>query len=301
MKLGAKRSLRIKLIGVVLLTTFVALAVALTAMVAYDLRAYHRSWSDDMNAQAELLGRSTAAALTFDDAKAAHENLSLLRLRPQISAAAVYDARGTLFATYVARAGDRGPPRVPETAGVQVRDGELFVSRPIVENGDTLGTLWLRADYPLHERILSYAEIALVVMVLAMLVALVLSARLQRLVTHPILAVAEISREAIERRDYSRRAPKLSNDEVGTLVESFNDMMAEIEQRTHALEASNREKAREVEERRQAQQEVMRLNQGLEHRVWERTGQLKHRIESSHWQPRLRSERAGQSPSSCQA
>jgi signal transduction histidine kinase/CheY-like chemotaxis protein len=272
--IGKTRSLRTKLLGVVLVTTFVAVAVALTAMVGYDLHAYHRSWSDDMSAQAELLGRTTAAALTFDDAKAARENLGLLRLRPQVRAAAIYGARGALFASYVAKAGGRAIPTVAEPDGVQVQDGELTVFRQIVDNGDVLGTVYLRADYPLYERVLSYVEIALVVMLLAMLVAFVLSSRLQRLVTHPILAIAQIAREVVERRDYSRRVPKLSDDEVGTLVESFNDMMREIEQRTQALEASNREKAREVEERRGAQHEIMLLNQGLEQRVRERTSQL---------------------------
>ena len=274
MTIGKTRSLRTKLLGVVLVTTFVAVAVALTAMVGYDLHAYHRSWSDDMSAQAELLGRTTAAALTFDDAKAARENLGLLRLRPQVRAAAIYGARGALFASYVAKAGGRAIPTAAEPDGVQVQDGELTVFRQIVDNGDVLGTVYLRADYPLYARVLSYVEIALVVMLLAMLVAFVLSSRLQRLVTHPILAIAQIAREVVERRDYSRRVPKLSDDEVGTLVESFNDMMREIEQRTQALEASNREKAREVEERRGAQHEIMLLNQGLEQRVRERTSQL---------------------------
>lgn len=260
MKVGQTRSLRTKLLGVVLATTFVALAVALTAMVGYDLHAYHKSWSDDMSAQAELLGRTTAAALTFDDAKAARENLGLLRLRPQVRAAAIYGARGALFASFVAKAGGGAIPKLAEPEGVQVQDDELIVFRQIVENGDVLGTVYLRADYPLYERVLSYAEIALAVMCLAMLVAFVLSSRLQRLVTHPILAIAQIAREVVERRDYSRRVPKLSDDEVGTLVESFNDMMREIERRTDAQEASNRE--------------IMLLNQGLEQRVRDRTVQL---------------------------
>lgn len=274
MNASKTRSLRTKLLGVVLATTFVAVVVALTAMVGYDLHAYHKSWTDDMSAQAELLGRTTAAALTFDDAKAARENLSLLRLRSQVRAAAIYGAGGNLFASYIGDADGRATPAVAEPDGVQVQDGELTVFRRIVENGEVLGTVYLRADYPLYQRLLSYAEIAFAVMLLAMLVAFVLSSRLQRRITHPILAIAQLAREVVERRDYSRRVPKLSDDEVGTLVDSFNDMMSEIEQRTQALEASNREKEREVEERRSAQNEIMQLNQGLEQRVRERTVQL---------------------------
>ena len=275
MRLGVPRSLRIKLLGVVLLTTLVALTVALTAMIGYDLRDYRRSWTDDISTQAELLGLMTAPALAFDDAKVARENLTLLRLRPQVRAAAVYAVDGTLFAHYASSAADNDFPHdLPQADGVEVRARDMVVFKRVVDNGEFLGTVYLRADYPLYQRIESYAEIAFVAMVLAMLVAGVLSSRLQRLVTHPILAIAQVAREIVERRDYSRRAPKLSDDEVGTLVESFNDMMTEIEQREIALESSHREKEREVEERRRAQQEVMRLNEGLEQRVSERTTEL---------------------------
>ncbi|MDB6001245.1 MAG: hybrid sensor histidine kinase/response regulator, partial [Rhizobacter sp.] len=282
MRIRAPRSLRTKLLGVVLLTTFVALAVALSAVVAYDLRDYHRTWTDDMSTQAELLGRMTAPALAFDDANAAKENLSLLRLRPQVRAAAVYGTRGNLFASYVAAATkDNAFPSLPDADVVRVSNHDLVVFKRIVEHGEILGTVYLRADYPLYEKVLSYVEIAIAVTLLAMLVAFVLSSRLQRVVTFPILAIAQIAREVVVRRDYSRRAPKLSDDEVGTLVESFNDMMAEIEQRASALESSHREKELEVEERRSAQQEVMRLNEQLEQRVRDRTLELVHAREAA--------------------
>ncbi|HSW05426.1 hybrid sensor histidine kinase/response regulator [Aquabacterium sp.] len=268
------RSLGNKLIGVVLLTTLVALAVALGAMVAYDLRAYHQAWLSDMNTQAELLGQTTAPALSFDDAKLARENLNLLRLRPQVRAAAVYGATGALFASYAATAAETRLPKMPEPDGVHVRGQDLVVFKRIVSNGEILGTVYLRADYELYDRVRSYGGIALAVALTAMLVAFVLSARLQKIVTRPILAISTIAREVIEQKDYSRRAERLSDDEVGELVMSFNGMMAEIQRRTDELERSLAENAREVVERRAVQQEVMRLNTELEQRVRDRTAQL---------------------------
>ncbi|MEG0883686.1 MAG: ATP-binding protein, partial [Janthinobacterium sp.] len=149
---------------------------------------------------------------------------------------------------------------------------ELF--KPIVDNGELLGTVYLRADYELAGRTADYLAIALGVTVLALLVALLLLRRLDFVITQPILDIADVAREVIETGDYSRRARKLSADEVAQLVDSFNKMLAEIELRTQALERSNGELAREGERRTQAQQEVMRLNQELEVRVHERTVQL---------------------------
>jgi len=97
MKLPSPRTLRQKLLGMVLLTTLVALIVALGAMVGYDLRTYHRTLVSDMTTQAELLGRTTAPALAFDDPKVANENLGLMRFRPLVSAAATTAA---LVSTY---------------------------------------------------------------------------------------------------------------------------------------------------------------------------------------------------------
>jgi len=74
--------------------------------------------------------------------------------------------------------------------------------------------------------------------------------------------------------DYSRRAVKMSSDEVGMLADSFNDMMTEIDRRTRELEASNARLAQEVEERGRAEREILRLNAELEIRVRERTAQL---------------------------
>jgi signal transduction histidine kinase/CheY-like chemotaxis protein len=268
-------SLQRRLLAVMLLTTLVALVVALGAMIAYDLRAYHRGWVADLDAQAELLGRTTAPALEFDDATVARENLGLLRLQPKIRTAVIYTADGEVFASY--RSADYDGPTFAQPSqadSVRVENGDMLVFKRIVEHGRTLGMVHLRARYELFDRMRSYAGIALLVMILGMLVALGVSAWLQRIVTHPILAIGRIAREVVTQGDYSRRAEKISTDEVGELVDAFNNMLREIERRTQALEASNSEKAREVEERRSMQQEVMRLNEELEARVQQRTLQL---------------------------
>jgi len=267
-------SLRHKLFGVVLLTALVALIVALGAMVGYDLQSYHRNLVSDLTTQADLLGRTTATALAFDDPKVAAENLGVLRFRPAVSSAALYGARGALFATYARTGEQRAFPKLPEGDGVRIEDRDLILFKRIVNGGEILGTVYLRADYELYDRVLDYLGISALVLIVAMGLALLLALWMQRYVTHPVLAIADIAREVVDKRDYSRRATKLSADEVGALVDAFNDMLAEIGRRTAELESSNAMLAREIDERKHAQGEVLRLNAVLEDRVHERTAQL---------------------------
>jgi light-regulated signal transduction histidine kinase (bacteriophytochrome)/HAMP domain-containing protein len=119
-----------------------------------------------------------------------------------------------------------------------------------------------------------YLGIALLVTLVAMAVAFLMSAQLQRIVTRPILAITGIAREVVQRGDYSRRAEKLSDDEVGELADAFNAMLAEIQTRTGQLGDANLELEQQVTERGRAEQEVLRLNAELEARVRDRTAQL---------------------------
>jgi signal transduction histidine kinase/CheY-like chemotaxis protein len=267
------RSIRQKLVAVVLVATLAALLVSIGALIAYDLRGYHRTLLDDISTQAELLGSMTSAALTFDDARLASENLAALKIRPGVRAGAIYGANGALFASYVAPGERRRFPTRPGS-GVQVEGTSMALYKPIIDNGELLGTVYLRAEYTLVARALDYLMVAAGVVALALLTAYLLTRRLGAFLTEPISSITEIAREVVTTRDYSRRARRISDDEAGELVDSFNAMLTEIELRTRALEDSYQAIAREAEERASAQHEVMRLNEELEGRVHERTLQL---------------------------
>ncbi len=270
-----RRSVRRKLLAVILAATAAALLVAIGAMVAYDLYLYRQSWINDLRTQADLLGRTSTAALTFDDARSAQENLGLLRYRPRIRAAVIYDARGRRFAS-LAQASDEQFPRLPESDGVRVDGDDIVVFQRVSNDREILGTVYLRADNDLDRRLPGYLGIAVLVMGLAMMVAFLLSRRLRESVVRPLLAITALAAEVSERRNFSLRAEKLSDDEIGLLAQSFNDMLAEIERATRELQASNAELGREVSDRRRVEEEVRRLNEELEKRVHERTRQLEY-------------------------
>jgi len=273
-KSASRLSLRLRLMAGMLLTALVSVTAALAAMIALDLQAYHQAAVADLTTQAELLGRTTAAALAFNDPSTADSNLSALRARPKVIAAGIYTAQGELFASY-STAGQAAPSvdkaEAPEN---HIEGDHLALTLPIVDNGERLGTIYLRSQYELQDRITRYLRITLMVGLGTMVIALLVSTWLQRMMFYPLLDIVGTARRVVSDRSYTYRARKISNDEVGELVDAFNDMLDEIQHRTQALEHSNRDKALEVEERRLAQQEVMRLNQDLEQRVRDRTAQL---------------------------
>jgi signal transduction histidine kinase len=256
--LARARSVRQKVMIVVLATTITALLVTALAMLLYETRAYRTTVVGDLTTQADILGRASAPALAFDDPAAARGNLALLRARPGILAAAITNARGQPFATYVGPqvAGGRLPHFEARGTGdgYAIEGSEITVFHPIVENGELIGTVYILARYDLLSRLRDYLGILAAVLVASLGAAILLSAALQRGITEPILALADVAHGVMERRDFSRRVPKTTRDEVGYLVDAFNAMLGEVGRHAQALEDSNRSLSREMEERRGAEE-----------------------------------------------
>ena len=250
----APRSLRRKVMSVVLATTAMALLLSATALLVYELRHYQKSWLDDLGTQARIVASASVPALAFNDAKVATENLALLALRPQIVAGAVYRADGEPFARYLAPGipADALPPRAP-LAGTVVEQDRVQLAQPILQDDQALGTLVLRSRFDILDRLLAVLLILAAVMLPSLALAALVSARLQRSVTEPVLGIAQVARNVLTRRDFALRAAKTSDDEVGTLVDAFNNMLEEVGKRTEALEQSNNHLSVEMGERRRAE------------------------------------------------
>lgn len=255
-------SIRRKVTVVMLGTAVVALLVTAAAMIFYEARTYHRTWINDLMAQAEIIGKTSAPALSFDDPKTARENLSVLQLRPLVTGAAIYTADGNLFADYTTAAGvPRVLPSGTDRNGYRIEGDQLSILHEVRQNGQLLGVVYLRAGYELWNRLLGYLVIVGLSILASLAVTLAVSAWLQRAITEPVLSVARVAQQVMERRDYTLRAHKTSADEVGVLVDAFNDMLAEADRRATALEAANADLLHEMRERQVAEDALKSADQ----------------------------------------
>ncbi|MEO8038561.1 MAG: ATP-binding protein [Betaproteobacteria bacterium] len=248
-----KGSLRRKVMFLVLASTFTALFVAAAALVAYEIVIYRNALRSDLITQANILSHASAPALAFDDRKAATANLALLRSRPDILAAALYTARGAVFATYVQDAGGKTFPLLPEPDGYVIAGDSAQLFHRVVDNSEVLGTLYLRARYQLRDRLVDYLAILLGVIGASLLITALLSRNLRSAVTDPILSVAAAAHDVIQNRDFSARVKRTTDDEVGVLVDAFNAMLVEVGGRATELETSNRNLQHEMAERSAAE------------------------------------------------
>ncbi len=256
----AKRSISNRLMLVIMATTLTALVAYAIVMLAYDLSTYRDSVIKDLTTQANIIAEVSTPALEFNDPATGKENLDLLRTRPMILRAVLYDNTGAIFAEYTNDGElESTPPPQPQTNNETIIDSNrIQVWQQIVKNDLPLGAVYIHARYELGARLVGYAIILVGVLISSLGLALLVAIWLRGAVTKPIFAVTNVARQVMQSRDFSLRAKKFTEDEIGVLVDAFNDMLSEVERRARALEASNQSLEHEMTERKAAE-DALRL------------------------------------------
>lgn len=254
-----KLSIAHKMMGIVLLTSGLALVLASAAFLAYDRMALRQALVRDLTIKAEVIGTSSISALLFGDELTAHEVLSALRAEPRILRACLYDAQGQPFVRY-----DRNDPTPhfvpppPQPDSVSFGGARLRLFHTIRRAGQKVGTLYIELDLRDVQRHLRRLALVIgLIFVGALGVAAVLSCKMQRLICRPLFDLVAAARRVSSERDYSVRVESRSEDEVGALVAAFNEMLAEIERHERALADARTElEERVVERTRELQKEI---------------------------------------------
>jgi signal transduction histidine kinase len=231
-----------------------ALTLASSGFLAWDISQFRLELRQDVDAQATIVGQGSTAPLTFMDNKAAGETLSVLRLRPRVRFACLYAGDGSLFATYHR---DRTTSCPPQPAAESRFGSNVYQSVSAVRMGaQQLGILYIERDLDdMYDRLRVGLIAVILLLLLAGVAALLISARLQHSIASPLLHLAETARAISAGRDYSLRATPVSNDEIGVVVYAFNDMLDRLAERNGELSRANADLAHEVEERRRVEVE----------------------------------------------
>jgi signal transduction histidine kinase/DNA-binding response OmpR family regulator len=231
--------IRIKLMTGFMLTSIVALLIAVATLALYDYSTLKRRVVADLNVLAGIMGENTASSIVFNDRDGARTTLAALRSQPHITKGVVFDKDGKLFAEYH-RAGSAHDEH-EERAGTpsSFTANAVVVTRPILFNDARVGSVYLWSDVgEVRERISSYAALLPLVMIGALVVAFFLSSIFQRTISRPIRKLLAVEKRVSRERDYSVRLEPEAGDEVGELIDGFNEMLGEIRARDAELQVA---------------------------------------------------------------
>ena len=240
-------SLSQQLIFMTVSTSALVLTVALAVLLVVDGVMYLRELGSTLASVAEVVADANTATLAFDDQRAAEESLAALADNVVVAAATILDENGEVFAEYVkpgtdAGAGRRGTLRGEGSASLGslvsvFRSGTLLrVERPISLDAESLGHVVVLGELSqLEARREWYTYLFLALLAVFGGAAFVCAVLFERAITEPIRTLAANMRRVSANQDYSIRAAGAGDDEVGTLITVFNEMLDRIEDQSGAL------------------------------------------------------------------
>ncbi|ALC17999.1 signal transduction histidine kinase [Desulfuromonas soudanensis] len=237
--------IRSKLTGIIMLTSCSVLFLAYGAFMVTEAVGFRVAMLGKLSSLAQIVGANSRAALAFNDPRAAQEILQALESEAMINAACLLDGEGSAFACYPAAAGLALPSllhrHVDAVAGSQERHffglDALGLTTPVVVDGERLGTVYLQINLRLfYLHLLAMSGVGLVVLLISTLIGFLLSRRLQRVISEPLIDLGQVMRRVSEEKNYALRAPRGGDDEIGALVDGFNAMLEQIASRDRQLE-----------------------------------------------------------------
>lgn len=262
-------SIKTKLTIISLVTIGIVSLLVGSLLIVSDYFTYRETMLRDFKVHAAIIGENSATALTFNDLNAGREILAAVKASPDIQIAAIYDIENRLFATYERSQDLRAPVKLAALPnGYRFDQAALEATAPIESLGGRIGSVYLRADPTgFYADLLRFALVTLLIVLGAFGTSTLLLFRLQRAITAPLEELSGLTQEVSAKQNYSVRTNINSHDEIGTLAGGINDMLARIQKRDFELE-------QEIGERRQAEENLKKLNESLEERVRERSREL---------------------------
>lgn len=228
------RSIREKLIYIILAGIITAAAFSSIALIIFDRSTHKNAIVKELQVLAKVVGQRSGAAIAFEDRRVTKQNLESLNINPAILSACIFNKEKKLFTESYGRKNMRRCPSSLDTSQmIRYTDTSIEVIEEIVFKQKTMGYIFLLTNYDrLTDRTIHFALTALFYAAISSFIAYFLTTVLQRSITRPIAELSKVATTIKDHGDFSIRAEKISDDEVGSLVESFNNMLSHTQQ-TH--------------------------------------------------------------------
>jgi diguanylate cyclase (GGDEF)-like protein len=230
-------SIRWKLTLLIVTISTVSLLLASVAFITSDRINTQQTASNNLATMAEIIAANSSAALLFGDARAAQETLGFLEAQQHIQAAAIYGMDDAVFASYRKPGiAITFPESSIQTENILFWGNHVELFTHINYAGEQIGIVYLRSNMKaIHDRLVWFLGVVAAVLLVSMLVTFVLSTRLQRIITDPLLRLSAIARQVRTEKNYSLRVTGENEDELGNLIIDFNAMLDEIQSRDDEL------------------------------------------------------------------
>jgi len=266
--------IRQKLVFTVMVTTFTALILAAVGVVISDSFLFRSYLERDLSALAQIIGDNSTAALAFDDPRSAAETMAALHARPHVVAACIYRPDESILANYARPGASSGCPPYEGRNDLRFGNRGLTVAHAILLNGRRIGTLTLLYDLgEISERFALYGGTVLGVLLISGLIAFQLSSRLRATIANPISQLVNAAMSVSGTSDYSIRAQKLSGDELGVLVDRFNEMLSGIQSRDTNLRTALRQREEALRDAETARERFRFMAESMPQKIFTATPQ----------------------------
>ena len=226
--------------------------LAYISFLVYDFYSLRRNLIESLETQATIIGTNSESALLFDDQQAAEATLSALGGAPSILTAEIFRVDGRSFARYTRRNSGKQSivPKlaIGQTSASWIQDGTVLLGRAITSDGKLIGSVYILAETrDVAHRARQFGLLSAGILLVCFAIALLATSAMRGLIIRPLENLAETARVVSRKKDYSVRAEiPQRRDELAFLVQSFNEMLDEIEQSRAVLEQKVAERTAEL-------------------------------------------------------